>query len=233
MINKIYSSIDEASYDIHDGSSVMIGGFGGIGSPHNLVQAMSGKARELTLICGSIGAIMALKDVSCIKRLISGYVSTLLAVKEEWARMAKMIDEGEIGVELVPFGNFVERIRTGGSGIPAFYTPVGAATIFGKDKETRIFEGRECFLERALRADFALIRAHKADRMGNLAYRKTARNYNPIMAMAADVTIVQADEIVEVGELEPDCTHTPGIFVDRVVHVEPALTKFARVRKRT
>lgn len=230
MINKVYSSIEEALHDIHDGSSVMIGGFGGIGTPHNLIEAMS--ARDLTLICGSLGGILSLKDVGCMKKLISGYVTTLLAASEIWRRVQKQIEEGDLEVELVPFGNFAERMRMGGSGIPAFYTPVGVGTEFGKGKEVRIFNGRECMLEQALRADFALIRAYKADRMGNLVYRKSARNWSPLMAMAADVTIVQADEIVEVGKLDPDCIHTPGIFVDRVVQVEPKFTPFIRVRKR-
>lgn len=215
--NKLMSAAEAISH-IKDGDTVMIGGFGLRGSPSELIDvlARSGQ-RDLTIISNSgdspgIG-IGALLRNGQIKRLIGTHYNMNREVAE--ARNA-----GQIEVTLVPMGNLVEAIRAGGFGIPAFYVPVAVGTELGEGKEIREFEGRPYLLERALKADVALIRARKADTLGNLVYHKTARNFNPVMATAAAYTIVVADEIVEPGQLQPDAIITAHIYVDALVRAE-------------
>lgn len=215
--NKLMSAAEAISH-IKDGDTVMIGGFGLRGSPSELIDvlARSGQ-RDLTIISNSgdspgIG-IGALLRNGQIKRLIGTHYNMNREVAE--ARNA-----GQIEVTLVPMGNLVEAIRAGGFGIPAFYVPVAVGTELGEDKEIREFDGRPYLLERALKADVALIRARKADTLGNLVYHKTARNFNPVMATAAAYTIVVADEIVEPGQLQPDAIITAHIYVDALVRAE-------------
>lgn len=217
-MNKLYASAAAAVADIGDGATVMIGGFGLCGNPESLIAALVERgARNLTVIsnnCGIDGqGIGRLLDAGRIRRMIASYVGENHAF-EELART------GKLETELVPQGTLAERIRAGGAGIPAFYTPTGAATPAAGGKETREFGGRPCLLEHALRADFALIKAWRGDRWGNLIYRKTARNFNPVMAAAAKVTIAEVEQVCELGELDPEAIVTPGIYVRRLVRCE-------------
>jgi 3-oxoacid CoA-transferase subunit A len=214
-MNKLYSSITEAIEDIHSGSTLIVGGFGLCGIPENLIGALREKGTiGLTVVsnnCGiddwGLGLLLANKQ---IKKMISSYVG-------ENKTFEKQFLNGELEVELVPQGTLAERIRAGGAGIPGFYTATGVGTIVAEGKEHKMFEGRTYMLERGIVGDFALVKAWKADQLGNLVFRKTSRNFNPIAATAGKVTIVEAEEIVQVGELQPDEIHTPGIYVQRVV----------------
>ncbi len=223
MVNKIVESVDEAVRDIRDGSVIGIGGFGYAGTPFALLKALARrepKPRDLTLVGVALRQFTHLASVGAVKKVITtypGWPGALRTKLEAKDPVTQGYLRGEIEVEIVPQGNYVERLRAAGAGIPAFYTPVGAGTELGEGKEVRVFDGVECILERALKLDYALIRAHKADRYGNLVYRGTTRAHNPIMAMAADITIVEVDEIVELGEIDPEAVVTPGIFVKRVV----------------
>ena len=222
-MNKIFGSAQDAVKDISDGASIFLSGFGLCGLPENLIQAVKEKGpRGLTLGSNNAGTsdfgITFLLEAGLVKKMISTYVGE----NKVFERMAL---DGTIEVELVPQGTFSERMRAGGAGIPAFFTPTGYGTLIAEGKEVRWFNGRPHILEHALRADFALIKAWKADTEGNLIYRKTARNFAPMMAMAAKVTIAEVEEIVPAGALEPDAIMTPGIFVQRVV-------KGARYEKR-
>ena len=229
MINKIVSSPQEAVIDIADGSTIMFGGFGVTGIPFTLIQALSKKGtKNITAISNSAGGKVEDFDISVlfksgqIKKLITTYAvysGIINAFEQQYAK-------GEIELEMVPQGTFIESIRAGGAGIAGFYTPTGVGTVVENWKEKRIINGKEYLLELALKADFALIRAHKADRLGNLTYRVTARNFNPVMATAAKITIAEADEIVEAGELDPETIVTPGIFVNRVVKREKHEVRF-------
>jgi 3-oxoacid CoA-transferase subunit A len=217
-MNKVVGSSDQAVEDIPDGATIMIGGFGLCGIPENLIRALVRRgARNLTTISNNVGVdgfgMGLLLANGQIRRHIGTYVG-------ENRLLEQMVLEKKINLELVPQGTFSERIRAGGAGIPAFYTPTGVGTIVAENKETREFDGRVYLMERALKADFALIKAWKGDQRGNLVYRKTARNFNPMMATAARVTIAEVEELVEVGELEPDSVHTPGIFVKRIFQGE-------------
>lgn len=215
-MNKVYDSAAQASSDISDSSTLMVGGFGLCGIPENLITAIAEHGiTNLTVIsnnCGiddkGLGILLAANQ---IQKMISSYVG------ENKVFEKKFLD-GDIDVELLPQGTLAEKIRAGGSGIPAFFTPTGYGTSVAEGKETRMFNDRHYVLETSLTADFAIVKAWKADTLGNLVYRKTARNFNPIMAMAGKVTIVEAEEIVKAGELDPDEIHTPGIFVQRVLH---------------
>lgn len=214
-MKKIYTSFDEAVADIQDGMTLMVGGFGLVGIPENLIKALRDKkTTDLTIIsnnCGvddwGLGLLLHDKQV---KKMISSYVG-------ENKEFEKQVLEGELEVQLVPQGSLAEKIRAGGAGIPAFYTPAGVGTPIAEGRETRDFHGTEYLLEEGLIADFSLIRAWKADKMGNLVFRKTAQNFNPVMAAAGKVTIAEVEEIVEVGELDPDEIHTPSIYVQGII----------------
>ena len=214
-MNKVYTNADAAIADIPDGATIMAGGFGLCGIPENLIAALQRKgARELTVISNNAGVsdfgLGPLLQTHQIRKLIGTYVGENKVLEDQ-------VLNHEIDLELNPQGTFAERIRAGGAGIPAFYTPTGVGTVVAEGKEVREFGGRKYVLERALTADFALIKAWKGDRWGNLIYRKTARNFNPMMATAARVTIAEIEELVELGELNPDCVITPGIYVSRIL----------------
>ena len=197
---------------LHDGMTIMVGGFGLCGIPENLIAALRDSGiKELTVISNNAGVddfgLGLLLQTRQIKKMVSTYVG-------ENSIFERQFLDGILEVEFVPQGTFAERIRAGGAGIPAFYTPTGVGTVIAEGKETRTFDGREYVLERGLRAELALIKAFKGDPSGNLIYRKTARNFNPMMATAADFTIAEVEHIVEIDQLDPDCIHTPGIYVD-------------------
>lgn len=214
-MNKLFQSAAEAVFDLKSGCTLMSGGFGLCGNPENLIKAVAELGiREISLIsnnCGTteLGLGVLLKNKQ-IKKITASYVG-------ENSEFERQLLSGELEVELVPQGTLAERIRAGGAGIPAFYTPTGVGTEVAKNKEIRVFDGREYVLEKALKADFALIKAYKADPFGNLIFRKTARNFNPMMCTAAQVTIVEVEQIVALGELDPDQVHVPGIYVDRII----------------
>jgi 3-oxoacid CoA-transferase subunit A len=227
-MNKVVGSAEEAVRDIPDGASIMIGGFGLCGNPENLIRALAKKGtRNLTTMSNNAGVdglgVGVLLAAGQIRRHIGTYVG-------ENKLLEQMVLSGKIELELVPQGTFSERIRAGGAGIPAFFTPTGVGTVVGENKETREFDGRTYVMERALRADYAFIKAWKGDKWGNLVYRKTARNFNPMMATAARVTIAEVEELVEVGELEPDSVHTPSVYVKRIFQGE---VYEKRIEKRT
>jgi len=212
------ASCDEAVRDIPDGATIMIGGFGLCGIPENLIRALIRKGvRNLNTISNNVGVdgfgMGLLLAAGQIRSHIGSYVG-------ENRLLEQMVLENKIDLTLVPQGTFSERIRAGGAGIPAFYTPTGFGTVVAENKPTREFDGRMYVMERALKADFALIKAWKGDRSGNLVYRKTARNFNPMMAAAAKITIAEVENLVEVGELDPDCIHTPSIYVKRILQGE-------------
>jgi len=214
-MNKQAASAAEAVADIPDGATVMLGGFGLCGIPENLIAALVAHgAKGLHTISNNMGVdgfgMGLLLEAGLIASHIGSYVG-------ENRLLEKQVISGELNVTLVPQGTLAERIRAGGAGIPAFYTPAGVGTIVGEGKEVREFEGRPYVLERALIADFALVKAWKADRAGNLVYRKTARNFNPMMATAARITVAEVEELVEPGQLDPDHIVTPGIYVKRIV----------------
>jgi len=219
MKNKIFPTMDEIVADIPDGASIMFGGFGGAGFPNNLIRALARKGvKNLTAIsnnCGTgeneLGILFKNKQVRCVIASFPGPGAQYF--QEQFAA-------GEVEAELVPQGILCERMRAQGAGIPAFFTTVGVGTEIATGKEERTVKGKRCILEHALGADFALIKAHKADPLGNLVYRRAARNFNPLMAAAAGTTIVEVDEIVPAGGLDPDVVITPFIFVDRIVQVE-------------
>jgi 3-oxoacid CoA-transferase subunit A len=213
-MNKVVANADEAIRDLQDGATVMVGGFGLCGIPENLIRALVKKGvKNLTTISNNAGVddfgLGILLYAGAIKKHIGTYVG-------ENKKLEQMVLGGELELELNPQGTFAERIRAAGAGIPAFYTPTGYGTVIAEGKEVREFEGRKYILERALRADFALIKAWKGDKWGNLVFRKTARNFNPMMATAARVTIAEVEHLVEVGEIEPDQVHVPSIYVKRI-----------------
>lgn len=214
-MNKVLTSFEEAVADIHDGAVIMVGGFGLCGIPENLIQALYEKnVKDLTVISNNCGVddwgLGILLKNRQIKKIIASYVG-------ENKEFERQFLAGEVEVELTPQGTLAEKIRAGGAGIPAFYTPAGVGTPIAEGKEVRVFNGKEYVLEEALTADFSLIKGWKADRYGNIIYNKTARNFNPIMAAAGRVTIAEVEEIVEVGELDPDQIHTPSIYVQHVL----------------
>jgi 3-oxoacid CoA-transferase subunit A len=213
-VHKVVPNADEAVRDVFDGAVIMVGGFGLCGIPENLIRALVRKGvTNLTTISNNVGVdglgMGLLLSAGQIRKHIGTYVG-------ENKMLEQMVLQGKIELDLVPQGTFSERIRAGGAGIPAFFTPTGVGTIVGENKETREFDGRLYLMERALKADFALVRAWKGDRWGNLVYRKTARNFNPMMATAARVTIAEVEHLVEPGELEPDLVHTPSVYVNRI-----------------
>ncbi len=207
----------------------MFGGFGVTGIPFTLIKALSKKGtRNITAITNSPGGRIEDLDLSVLfsNKQIKKVIASFAAYPGKLSVFEQQYLKGEVELELVPQGTLAERIRAGGAGEAGFYTPTGVGTIVEEGKEKRTFDGKEYLLELALRADFALIKAHKADRMGNLTYRMTARNFNPVMATAAEVTVVEVDEIVEAGELDPETIVTPGIFVDRIVKGEKYEVRF-------
>ncbi|MGG3467778.1 CoA transferase subunit A [Neobacillus pocheonensis] len=213
-----FLTVEEAVKQIPDAATIMVGGFEFPGMPRYLSKALINKTNinNLTLIMNSLGSVSILNDLfvqNRIKKVVGSFFSTN---KE----LVKAYREGSVEIELLPQGTFTEAIRLGGAGIPAFFTPTAAGTDLAIGKETRVINGREHVLEQSLTADVAIIRAHKADKAGNLVYKKTAQNFNPVMATAAKLTIVEVDEIVEIGELDPDSIVTPFIFVDIVVKRE-------------
>lgn len=227
-MNKVFATADEAVADIADGSSVMIGGFGLCGIPENLIAALVKKeARRLTTISNNVGVQGFGVGLLLSNRQIRKHIGTFMG---DNPLLQEMLARGEIELEVIPQGTFIERIRSAGAGIAAFYTPTGVGTLVAQGKETRRFDGHTYLLETALHADFALVKAWKGDSFGNLVYRKTARNFNPDMATAARVTIAEVEHLVPVGELNPDQVHTPGIYVHRIIQGS-AYEK--RIEKRT
>ena len=219
MINKIVKSAEDAVADIFDGATVMIGGFGEAGSPVELIHALIDQgAKDLTIVSNNAGSgnvgLAALIENRQVKKIICSFPRTVISVV-----FPEMYRNGEIELELVPQGTLAERIRAGGAGIPAFYTPTTVNTPLAQGKETKDFNGQTYVLEQAIKADFSLVKCHAADKYGNLIYNKTARNFGPVMCMAATRSIIQAKKILEVGQIDPECVVTPGIFVTRVVEV--------------
>jgi 3-oxoacid CoA-transferase subunit A len=218
-MNKVYDSPAAAIHDIFDGATIMFGGFASAGSPTELILALYEKGTtDLIGIANNIGLGDKL-DILCEKRQLRKMIASF-AVRASAKRQSlfeQLYAKGEVELELAPQGTLAERIRAGGAGIPAFFTPTGVGTVVAEGKAVQTFDGREYLMERGLTADFALIRAHKADRLGNLIYRKSARNFNEIMAQAAKVTIAEVEEIVEPGELDPEAIVTPSVYVDRIV----------------
>ena len=215
MINKVISSADEAVKDVSDGATLVVGGFGLCGIPENLINALvEAGVKGLTCVSNNAGVddwgLGLLLQTRQIRKMVSSYVG-------ENAEFERQYLAGELEVEFVPQGTLAERMRAGGAGIPAFFTPAGFGTIVAEGKETREFDGGMYVMERGIVGDFSLVAAWKGDRLGNLVYRKTARNFNPMAATAGRICIAEVEELVEPGELDPDCVHTPGIFVHRVV----------------
>jgi 3-oxoacid CoA-transferase A subunit len=214
-MDKTVASADEALADLPDGATLMAGGFGLCGIPENLIQAIAKKGtRGLTIIsnnCGidgkGLGILLAAGQV---KKMISSYVG-------ENKTFERLFLDGKLEVELTPQGTLAERIRAGGAGIPAFFTATGVGTVVAEGKETRQFGGRTYVMETALHADFSIVKAWKGDRFGNLVYRKTTRNFNPMIAAAGRVTVAEVEELVDPGQLDPDQIHTPGIYVQRII----------------
>jgi 3-oxoacid CoA-transferase subunit A len=212
LMDKRIASADVAIEKLQDGATILMGGFGLCGIPENLIAAVRRKGTKgLTIVSNNAGVadfgIGLLMQQRQVKKMIASYVG-------ENKLFEKLVLSGEMEVELNPQGTLSERLRAGGAGIPAFYTPTGYGTMVAEGKEAREFDGRQYVLERALRGNFAFIKAWKGDRWGNLIYRKTARNFNPMMATAADYVIAEVEELVELGQLDPNQVHTPGIFVD-------------------
>src|SRR5580698_8909696 len=217
-MHKVVASAEEAIQDVFDRATIMVGGFGLCGMPENLIRALAHKGvKNLTTISNNAGVdglgVGLLLANGQIRRHIGTYVG-------ENKLLEQMVLNGTVQLDLVPQGTFAERIRAGGAGIPAFFTPTGVGTVVAEGKETRDFDGRAYIMERALKADFAFVKAWKGDRMGNLVYRKTARNFNPIMATAAKVTIAEVEHLVEAGDLDGDLVHTPSVYVKRIFQGE-------------
>lgn len=237
-MNKVQESIEQAVADISDGAVIAIGGFFAAGVPRLLLRAIIDKGvKDLTFCCGSgpllgaMGELNGLVEKGQIKKIIDSYPLFRSASKGAQHPFEQQVRNGAIVLEVYPMGTIAEKYRAAGAGIPAFFTPVGAGSMVEESilsnveedrhpRETRVIDGKKCILEYALKPDFALIHAHTADKEGNLRYRRTARNFNHVMAMAAKTTIVEAENLVECGAIDPDSIHTPGIFVQRVVKVE-------------
>lgn len=231
MVNKIAESPEAALADVHDGATVMIGGFGTAGLPNELIDALIAHGcRDLTIVNNNAGngdtGLAALLAARRVRKIICSFPR-----QADSHHFDRLYRAGQIELELVPQGNLAERIRAAGAGIGAFFTPTGYGTDLAKGKETRVIDGRGYVLEMPIHADFALIKAERGDRWGNLTYRMTARNFGPIMAMAARVAVASVHEVVELGELDPEAVVTPGLFVQRVVKVERAITPAAGFRR--
>jgi 3-oxoacid CoA-transferase subunit A len=236
-MNKVYATVEEAMKDIESGATIAISGFFAAGVPRILLRALIAKGvKDLTLCCGSgplLGAVDELNSLvqnRQIKKVIDSYGLFRSATKGMQSPFEQLVRSGEIELEVYPMGTLCEKYRAAGAGIPAFFTPTGAGSLVEeavltnveasrRPKETRVIAGQSCVLEYALKPDFAFVHAHLGDPEGNLRYRKTARNFNHIMAMAASVTIAEVENLVAEGEIDPETVHTPGIFVQRVVKV--------------
>lgn len=224
MIDKTRPDTASAVADIPDGATILVGGFGGAGMPHQLIDALIARApKDLTIVSNNAGngttGLAALLNAGLVRKVVCSFPRQVDSFVFD-----KLYRDGKLELELVPQGNLVERIRAAGAGIGAFFTPTGYGTPLAEGKETRIIDGRGYVLEYPIKADFALIKAFKGDRWGNLIFRKTARNFGPVMSTAAKVTVAQVDEIVPLGSLDPESIVTPGIFVDRVVAVGTGAT---------
>jgi 3-oxoacid CoA-transferase subunit A len=227
-MDKRIASADAAIAKLTDGATILIGGFGLCGIPENLIAAVRSKGtKDLTIVSNNAGVddfgIGLLLQQHQVKKMISTYVG-------ENKLFERLVLSGELQVELNPQGTLSERLRAGGAGIPAFYTPTGYGTMVADNKETREFDGRQYVLERALRGNFAFIKAWKGDRWGNLIYRKTARNFNPMMATAADYVIAEVEQLVDLGQIDANQVHTPGIFIDAIFQ---GLKYEKRIERRT
>lgn len=227
MINKIQPSLEAAVADVKDGSTVLVGGFGTAGMPFALVDALIAQgARDLTIVSNNAGnadtGLAALLKTKRVRKIICSFPRQT----DSWV-FDGLYRAGEIELEVVPQGNLAERMRAAGAGIGAFFCPTGYGTLLAGERETRTIHGKDYVLEYPIHGDVALIKALKGDRWGNLIYRKTARNFGPVMAMAAKTTIAEVDEVVELGTLDPETVVTPGIFVQRVVPVAAALQQAA------
>jgi len=227
MIDKVLASADDAVRDVSDGATLVVGGFGLCGIPENLIAALVRRGvRNLTIVSNNCGVddwgLGLLLRTRQIRKMVSSYVG-------ENAEFERQFLSGELEVELVPQGTLAERMRAGGAGIPGFYTPAGVGTLVAEGKETRTFDGRDYLLERGVVGDFAIVAAWKGDRLGNLVYRKSARNFNPMAATAGKITIAEVEELVEVGELDPESVHTPGVYVNRMI----VLPRQKRIERRT
>jgi len=214
MINKIVKDADEACKDIPEGATLALGGFGLCGIPENSITALvKKKIKNLTCISNNAGVdgfgIGLMLEQGQVKKMISSYVG-------ENKLFERLVLSGELELELTPQGTLAEKLRAGGSGIPAFFTATGVGTVIAEGKEVRNIDGRDYVLEKSLRADYAIVKAWKGDAMGNLLFRKTARNFNPLCAMAGKITIAEVEEIVPVGSIDPDHVHLPGIYVQRI-----------------
>jgi 3-oxoacid CoA-transferase subunit A len=232
-MNKVFANADDAIFDISDGATLMVGGFGLCGIPENLIAALVRKGvKNLNTISNNMGVddfgLGLLLQKGQIKSHKGSYVGENRLFEE-------LVLAGKLDLELVPQGTFAERIRAGGAGIPAFFTPTGVGTVIAEEKEVREFDGRQYVMERWLRADFSLIKAWKGDKWGNLIYRKTARNFNPMIATAGKVTIAEVEELVEPGELAPDQVHTPSVYVQRIFQASGSEKRIERrtVRKKS
>jgi 3-oxoacid CoA-transferase subunit A len=227
-MDKRVASADEAIANLRDGMTVLMGGFGLCGIPENLIAAVRRKGtKDLTVVSNNAGVdgfgIGLLLQNRQVQKMISTYVG-------ENKLFEQLVLSGELQVELNPQGTLAERLRAGGAGIPAFYTPTGYGTMVAEGKETREFNGRQCVLENALRGDFAFVKAWKGDRWGNLVFHKTARNFNPMMATAADYVVAEVEQLVEPGQLDADQVHTPGIFINAIFQ---GASYEKRIEKRT
>lgn len=222
-MDKTYPSIEAAIADIPNGSSIAFPGFFSCGNPYFLTQALAKQGtKNLTIVVMQLGVgneeINALLENGQVKKAICNYPFYRSASRT--SVFEKLLRAGKVECELYPMGTFIEKLRAGGAGIPAFYTPTGVGTYVAEGKESRIFDGRECLLEKALKVDYAFIHAWKGDTMGNLVFRKTSRNYNPEMAKSARITIAEVENLVEPGEIDGDQVHLPSVYVKRVVKVE-------------
>ncbi len=227
MMNKVLASADEAVRDVEDGAALVVGGFGLCGIPENLIAALVRRGvKDLTVVSNNCGVddwgLGLLLKTRQIRKMVSSYGG-------ENAEFERQFLSGELEVELVPQGTLAERMRAGGAGIPAFYTPAGAGTLVAEGKETRNFDGRDYLLERGVVGDFSMVAAWKGDRLGNLVYRKSARNFNPMAITAGRIAVAEVEELVEVGALDPEAVHTPGVYVNRVI-VAP---REKRIERRT
>jgi 3-oxoadipate CoA-transferase alpha subunit len=230
MIDKIVTTVEAALADVPDGATVMIGGFGSAGQPAELIDGLIAQgAKDLVIVNNNAGngdtGLAALLKARRVRRIICSFPRQI----DSWVFDA-LYRAGEIELELVPQGNLAERIRAAGAGIGAFYTPTGYGTELARGKETRVIDGRGYVLEYPIHADFALIKAERGDRWGNVVYRKTARNFGPIMASAAKITVATVHEVVELGSLDPESIVTPGLFVKRVVPIASVATQPVGVR---
>ncbi|MFN0178790.1 MAG: CoA transferase subunit A [Gemmatimonadales bacterium] len=231
-MNKVFPNAAAACADISDGASLLVGGFGLCGVPNECIAAVRDLGvKNLTVVSNNAGTstsgLVHLLNNRQVKKMMASYVGENVVFE-------KQMLSGELEVELIPQGTLSERIRAGGAGVPAFFTPTGVGTLVAQGKEVREFDGRRYVMERGITGDFALVRAFKGDRFGNLIFRKTSRNFNPMMATAGRVTVAEVEHLVEPGEIDPDHVHTPAIFVQRIFQAAPTEKQIERrtVRKR-